>query len=74
MPDRYGDDGREVSYTSDVVWQAERHRVEAQAVLECELCDDDGYTAGRNVCDHRDHTEAAARGMSLIRQQMGWKP
>lgn len=32
----------------------------AQAVVECELCDDDGYR-GTRVCDHREHSTPAGR-------------
>lgn len=44
---------------------AERGHEAAQAIVECELCDDDGYTAAGIVCSHREHstpeTRAAAR-------------
>lgn len=38
----------------------------AQAVIACDLCDDDGYH-GTLVCDHQDHRPAAERGMARIR-------
>jgi hypothetical protein len=38
----------------------------------CNLCDTDGYR-GTTVCDHTDHTQAATRGMALVRHTMGWK-
>jgi hypothetical protein len=42
----------------------------AQAIVDCELCDDDGYR-GHRVCDHVDHTAAAERGMARIREILG---
>lgn len=41
-------------------------------IANCKLCDDDGYTPGNVVCDHRDHRPAAQRGMAAIRAAMGW--
>lgn len=41
-------------------------------IANCQLCDDDGYTPGHVVCDHRDHRPAAQRGMAAIRAAMGW--
>lgn len=41
------------------------------AIAHCQLCDDDGYRH-TTVCDHREHTETARRGMQTIRQTMGW--
>lgn len=38
----------------------------ANAVVECFMCDDDGYR-GAQVCDHIDHAPAAARGMAKVR-------
>jgi hypothetical protein len=52
MPDRYGD-------------ELPAHVVVA-AIVECELCDDDGYR-GSQVCDHIDHHPAYGRGMALVR-------
>ena len=43
-----------------------------QAIVDCELCDDDGYRGG-TVCDHIDHTVAARRGMELVRQALAKK-
>lgn len=40
-----------------------------QAILACDLCDEDGYR-GTRVCDHTDHTEAARRGIELCRQAL----
>ncbi len=50
----------------DELWAA-RHRL----VVDCGLCDDDGYR-GNVVCDHHDHTAAAEAGMKLVRKAMGW--
>lgn len=47
-------------------------RAKALAIVNCELCDDDGYR-GTQVCDHVDHREAAKRGMAMVRKTMGWK-
>lgn len=41
-------------------------------IANCQLCDDDGYTPGNVVCDHRDHRPAAQRGMAAVRAAMGW--
>lgn len=41
-------------------------------INNCKLCDDDGYTPGHVVCDHRDHRPAARRGMAALRAAMGW--
>lgn len=41
-------------------------------INNCQLCDEDGYTPGHVVCDHRDHRPAAQRGMAAIRAAMGW--
>lgn len=49
----------------------QRAQLRADAIARCNLCDDDGYRGGV-VCDHRDHTEAATRGMAKIREAMGW--
>jgi len=59
MPDRYGN--------PDEPTPLER----ARAVADCDLCDDDGYR-GNRTCDHIDHTQAALRGMAMIRAAMGW--
>jgi len=42
-----------------------------QDVIDCGLCDDDGYR-GSVICDHKDHATAAKRGMAKIREAMGW--
>jgi hypothetical protein len=44
----------------------------AQAITNCPLCDDDGYR-NRRVCDHRDHSQAAARGSARIREILATK-
>jgi hypothetical protein len=41
----------------------------ATLIAECTLCDPDGYR-GSTVCDHIDHTEAAKRGMELVRAEI----
>lgn len=51
MIDRYGNEIEERS---------------AYGVADCDLCDADGYR-NFHVCDHVDHSAAAARGMALIR-------
>ena len=52
--------------TRDELWAA-RHR----AILNCSLCDNDGYRSSA-VCDHVDHSETAKRGMDRVREAMGW--
>lgn len=47
----------------------ERH-LSAQAVADCQLCDDDGYTPALRVCDHIDHRPAAKRGSALCRKAL----
>lgn len=51
-------------YEPDDIWAAD---VRAHAVAACSLCDDDGYR-GMSVCDHTDHSGAAARGMAKARE------
>lgn len=46
-------------------------RHDPQAIVECVLCNADGYR-GSAVCDHIDHAGAALRGMAMIRAAMGW--
>lgn len=41
-------------------------------IANCQMCDEDGYTPGHVVCDHRDHRPAAKRGMAAVRAAMGW--
>jgi len=45
--------------------------IDAAAIANCHLCDDDGYR-GLRVCDHTDHAAAARHGMALVRRVMGW--
>lgn len=59
MRDRYGD-------------PIEDEPVDAFAVAHCEFCDDTGMR-GLHRCSHLDHSEAAKRGMAMIREAMGWK-
>lgn len=71
MPDRYGEEDQPIDMP-DVEWSAyQRHLVEAMAVVNCHLCDDDGYHGSR-VCDHVDRTETAKRGTAKVRAAMGW--
>jgi hypothetical protein len=52
----------------DPLWAA---RQRAMQILNCGLCDDDGYH-GSTVCDHVDRTETAKQGMDKVRAAMGW--
>lgn len=36
------------------------HATKIQAIVNCGLCDDDGYH-GNRVCDHREHSTPAGR-------------
>ena len=66
MPDRYGDDPQDLDVPDDV-WAAEaRSRARALEIVNCGLCDDEGYR-GVWVCDHIDHAETARRGMEKVR-------
>lgn len=72
MPDRYGDvvEPPEPDTVPDDIWAAqERARTAAWAVVNCTLCDEDGYRGG-TVCDHEDHTEAYRRGVALCREAL----
>jgi hypothetical protein len=82
MPNRYGEDPDDntpfdfltsgpPAGTDELQRQADRI-LQGAAIAQCTLCDTDGYR-GTTVCDHTDHTQAAHRGMNLIRQTMGWK-
>ena len=64
MPDRYGDPAEPVDVMPDDVWSAEHSR--ALAVVNCGLCDDEGYRGGV-VCDHFDRTEIHRRGIARCR-------
>jgi hypothetical protein len=44
----------------------------ALEIRRCTLCDDDGYTPNRRVCDHENHTDTNRRGIQLVRETMGW--
>lgn len=39
-------------------------------IANCQLCDDDGYTPGHVVCDHREHYESTAHGRGLVREML----
>ena len=69
MPDRYSDADPTDLDVPDREWSAAQAR--ALAIVNCGLCDDDGY-CGSRVCSHVDHRPAAQRGMAQIRAQMGW--
>ena len=48
----------------------ERAELRAQAIAACDLCDDDGYTAG-SVCAHDpDLADRAKRGMAKVREEL----
>ena len=53
--------------TRDELWAA-RHR----AILNCGLCDGDGYR-GSAVCNHVDHSDTAKAGIAKVREAMGWQ-
>ncbi|WP_409430563.1 hypothetical protein ACJEIK_26365 [Mycobacterium sp. SMC-16] len=54
-----------------VTTQADARR-NALRIANCQLCDGDGYTPNRTICDHIDHRPAAVRGMAAVRAAMGW--
>jgi hypothetical protein len=64
---------REAAYDAGVAaWherndETDRSHLQAAAIANCRLCDTDGYTAARRICDHKDHTAAAKRGMAAVR-------
>lgn len=75
MPDRYGEEPADLDAwptvpppqaMPDDVWAAE-HR--AMAIVECELCDDDGYR-GSAVCDHIDHYAETQHGRALAQAEL----
>lgn len=82
MPDRFGnpDDDRDdpaaararaaelAQAARDAELEQRRADLElaAQARAACRLCDADGYRNG-HVCDHQDHSAAAARGIAACR-------
>lgn len=82
MPDRYGEDPKPIPSRQEIARIAQETRERAKRIAEqarvdgidrCGMCDDAGYRGGQ-VCDHIDHTEAAKRGMAMVRAAMGWKP
>ena len=82
MPDRYGEDPAPIPSRQEIEHAAREASESAKRIAEigrlagirrCGLCDSDGYRGGQ-VCDHVDHTEAAKRGMAMVRAAMGWKP
>jgi len=46
-------------------------RRRAARIANCGLCDDEGYR-GATPCDHIDHRPAYERGMTAVREAMGW--
>lgn len=67
VPDRYGENELPPSESGARIADIAR----IAAIGRCDLCDSDGYRGGM-VCDHIDHTEAAKRGMAMVRKAMGW--
>lgn len=78
MPDRYGDDDPFAAILDSRPLGADELERSAERILRgaeverCQLCNSEGYR-GSMVCDHIDHTEAARRGMTMIRETMGWQ-
>lgn len=73
MPDRYGDND-DLDEPPDDLWAAEQRAADAaMALVRCNLCDDDGYTASLQVCDHVEHSTPAGRAaaMAIIRATLG---
>lgn len=54
------------THRHNVTDRADAHR-NALRIVNCELCDDDGYNAAGRICDHIDHRPAYARGMAKVR-------
>lgn len=48
----------------------------AQAVAECPVCDSDGYTPARRICDHQPHStpEARAAAREMLARALLRKP
>lgn len=73
MPDRYGDvvEPPEPDTVPDDIWAAqERARTAAWAVVNCTLCDEDGYR-GTVVCDHNpNQPEVNRRGSARCRDEL----
>lgn len=40
-----------------------------EAIVACELCDDDGYR-GTVVCDHREHYASTAKGRAAVQAEL----
>lgn len=76
MPDRYGDEldwpvvpaPRDLD-VPDREWAAQQR---ALAIVNCDLCDDDGYR-GTRVCDHVDRSVVARRGLEKCRRVLNRK-
>lgn len=63
---------RASQHRRQVTDQAEKQR-KAMRILNCQLCDGEGYVPGTaTVCDHVDRRSARARGMDTVRAIMGW--
>lgn len=60
MPDSHLDEN------GFVVLDAQPNHLTAQAIVACDLCDQDGYR-GCTPCDHQDRSEIAARGSAAVR-------
>lgn len=45
---------------------------QALAIVNCGMCDDDGYRGG-TVCDHIDRAAVAKRGMQLVKRALEGK-
>ncbi|UJL29953.1 hypothetical protein HZU38_05480 [Mycolicibacterium vanbaalenii] len=45
---------------------------QALAIVNCGLCDDEGYRGG-TVCDHIDRAAVAKRGMQLVKRALEGK-
>lgn len=63
MPDRHLDEN---GFVIDPDAGTPAH-LTAHAIVDCGLCDDDGYRGG-HVCDHVDRSETHVRGMARVRQ------
>ena len=57
-------------HRNDVTTHAEAAR-EAMRIVNCGMCDDDGYR-GLVLCDHVDRILTATNGMARVRAAMGW--
>jgi hypothetical protein len=52
---------------AEAALRAEAGAARALEIAGCHLCDSDGYTPNRAVCDHVDHSETNRRGLELAR-------